>query len=1344
MFLALTVILQTALTVYVHPWVFLASAPLTCILFFLFRKDKRPYSQAGALLVSLLPLFFISGLRGKPTFPSLRETGFDMSALDPDPVLPDSEKIAEILTLLESGRLGYDDPQGAFVLQDMPLPAYHGVTVLDLNYQPKVWRGTYFSNRYQGEQLRTKKFFLVDGRLFLRTLYPIPNEAAIQAYVAVDVLVLSRQNHEQKDTWLYQALPAYRGYQPTVVGPEANGFLHELASILGVKAADFEIHFIHGQAGSTKVEVAALLWFFGLFALTFLAHRELSFSQALSFHTVALLVLGVHADHTLDFITPFASYIFASLKLGNLFTDPFHFGMTLTHLFLVLQLLQKHLLRRAPKWSVLGFAVLLPVLWYVPEYVQDVSTPSLVHPLEAFYSTGAFITFFSFLFLITAVVQLLRGCRKVPYTWKLICLPLSMIAVLFIRPDQWHTTLTANFIWLLPALKVSLAAISALAVLLFYPNLVVEEQVKEREFVRNELLDEITLLGERNHFRMGRIIRKLDDLVLMIQNWDNEYLVEMFAEQCGLFEDEIDFALRLTTAEGRMIGQVDQHISLDRVPVHRAQPGIIETYQASPSSPSWMIFRQNLETDLGTYEFTAVLGNDYQNISLARRLRQLETSRYRSGDQNSHYFAYMLDVFDLEGNNLYSQGTSLPLGNPALARMQREPFFWNNRGRDTDFYFRGGPYIYRITHKATPVKMILVRFLAMMLAFFLLSNLVQTFMQRKRPAWFAWDRSFAMKMAAFMFFSSVVPTATLGWFLINSIQKNQDREQEAIARSKILTAKNLVRDISLSEHGEGFALKDQEAGDQNNQTRGQSIPIERFARLFGDELSLFVSGSLVKTSQPEIFHAGHMNRRIPFTMMRDLVLDKNAYSLVHHDRGTAAGALYAYTTFELNDQEQAVLAMSMIPFSRRQVLRWREQLEFSITILAGILFLMAGLSRFMARSFLMPVSAITRSAARIAKGIQNRPIQINRGDELQRMVTSFNLMQERIQESQNRLKAQLALLDETLKSMSGGLLGFDEHHQIILANDRAWELLSMKAAPQNVEELVFNQPGIQPLVSMLDAADNAEFSFTPKGKDNSLLVKLREVGSTSQEIQFIVVIEDITDALAANRFHAWSEMARRVAHEIKNPLTPIQLEMDHLVRMYQDKHPMFPEALQEAAEEIRGQVNQLRRIATEFGDYARPMSLEITTFSPQELIEKCLAPYQHSAEDLEVETDFEDAPDFIAADYRVLQRTVNNLIVNAVEAMNKQGRLGVRIFRLEEGRCMIFVEDTGPGIPPEEQARVFEAYFSTKTHGTGLGLAIAAKNIKRHGGSLSIDQLYTKGTRFVIDIPIVVQPEQEA
>jgi two-component system nitrogen regulation sensor histidine kinase NtrY len=216
---------------------------------------------------------------------------------------------------------------------------------------------------------------------------------------------------------------------------------------------------------------------------------------------------------------------------------------------------------------------------------------------------------------------------------------------------------------------------------------------------------------------------------------------------------------------------------------------------------------------------------------------------------------------------------------------------------------------------------------------------------------------------------------------------------------------------------------------------------------------------------------------------------------------------------------------------------------------------------------------------------------------------------------------------------------------------------------------------------------------------------------------------------------AWTEMARKVAHEIKNPLTPIQLSAEHVLKVYEDKRGDLDTALKESMSYIISEVENLRRIAQEFMEIARDTTLRKEPVDLRAILEETLQPYRRLlAERIRFKVVAEGSNFGISGDAAKLKTAFRNIIANAVEAISQQGEVAVSIGR--KGQVFtIAVHDSGPGMSRETIDRIFDLYFSTKDAGTGLGLPIAKKIIEEHGGAIRVASEPGKGTTIVIELP---------
>jgi two-component system nitrogen regulation sensor histidine kinase NtrY len=226
-----------------------------------------------------------------------------------------------------------------------------------------------------------------------------------------------------------------------------------------------------------------------------------------------------------------------------------------------------------------------------------------------------------------------------------------------------------------------------------------------------------------------------------------------------------------------------------------------------------------------------------------------------------------------------------------------------------------------------------------------------------------------------------------------------------------------------------------------------------------------------------------------------------------------------------------------------------------------------------------------------------------------------------------------------------------------------------------------------------------------------------------------------------HRLEAWAEMARQVAHDIKNPLTPIQLTAEHLRRVHADRGQPLSPVLQECVDTILTQVRLLRQISSEFSSYASSPIARPAPVNAAELIQEIVDPYRIGLDErTRVETDVPPDLPPVHVDRTLVSRAITNLVENALHAMPGGGVLTVTA-RAEVGRVRVQIADTGHGMDVEALARAFEPYFSTKATGTGLGLAIAKRNIELNGGTIEITSERDRGTAVEITLPVEAGPE---
>jgi len=234
----------------------------------------------------------------------------------------------------------------------------------------------------------------------------------------------------------------------------------------------------------------------------------------------------------------------------------------------------------------------------------------------------------------------------------------------------------------------------------------------------------------------------------------------------------------------------------------------------------------------------------------------------------------------------------------------------------------------------------------------------------------------------------------------------------------------------------------------------------------------------------------------------------------------------------------------------------------------------------------------------------------------------------------------------------------------------------------------------------------------------------------------VLVFDDVTPLIRAQKVAAWREVARRLAHEIKNPLTPIQLSAGRLRRHFQAAPPADKTLVDECTETIIGEVESLKGLVDEFSQFARMPSPKTVPTDLGQLISETVALYNGIFADVRIVQRFAPGLPLVRLDAEQIRRVIINLVDNAVEAIDHRGTI-VLDAQLDAANSIVrvMVADDGPGIPPAEREKLFLPYYSTKRRGSGLGLAIVRRIIAEHGGSIEVGDNVPRGTRFTIELP---------
>ena len=409
---------------------------------------------------------------------------------------------------------------------------------------------------------------------------------------------------------------------------------------------------------------------------------------------------------------------------------------------------------------------------------------------------------------------------------------------------------------------------------------------------------------------------------------------------------------------------------------------------------------------------------------------------------------------------------------------------------------------------------------------------------------------------------------------------------------------------------------------------------------------------------------------------------------------------------------------------------------------------------YLARRVTVPIQALAEGTRRISGGDLHHRVEVQADDELGVLVDSFNRMTGELANnkellergnrdltlSNQRLAAERALIAAVLQSVAAGVVSIDSEGRIFTCNEAALRLLR-----QREEEVVgrpvaeaWADPERRKLAALLAEPrpeGGKELHLFLGGEWQTFEAKVTALeGAAGPPRGRVLVLEDLTELIKAQQLAAWNEAARRIAHEIKNPLTPIRLAAERMLKKHRQGEPGLARAIEDGVEIIVREVATLQGMVDEFSRFARMPRPQPARADVPRLVAETLHLYQNLKPGVEVEARLDGDLTGVTLDAEQIKRALINLLDNAVEATDAPGRVTVSAQR-RDGHFAIKVADTGRGIPPEAKEKLFLPYFSTKGRGTGLGLAIVHRIVADHHGSIRVEDNHPRGTVFTVELP---------
>ena len=681
----------------------------------------------------------------------------------------------------------------------------------------------------------------------------------------------------------------------------------------------------------------------------------------------------------------------------------------------------------------------------------------------------------------------------------------------------------------------------------------------------------------------------------------------------------------------------------------------------------------------------------------------------------------------------------------------------------------------RLTNILLSSLQIIVLLLGLILFFILGRNMVKLYLERKRKVV---GSHFKTKLVIFFIALSFIPTLLLFFFASDFVSRNIEQWFQT-PLDKLLDDTKSVAD--------GFTLNTEELTDHYAQQLSRAImagklinPENRPALrdFIRDKLTEYKLDEIgIFLDDEELF--SYINPNMPLQDYRDLKanLVKRAQlgeafrSIEPMGSGEMIrrGASFSMpsvgsvlvTTGKFLPQNYAQKMNNITSYVQRyRLLKTQKNpvktfyLMTLIFLTLLIIFAASWIGFHLAKSINVPIEKLAQATREVSRGNLDVKVEDPASDEIGTLIDSFNQMifdlktsQMSIAQKTSELESRKRYIETILDNITTGVIALDGKGAITTMNPSAREMLAIaeKDVIGKSYRTILGSARYAEVLKNIDwgmknrykLADK-EISITTNGQMTHLALALSPLKQTDGEFSgLIVVLDDLTQLIKAQKIAAWKEVAQRVAHEIKNPLTPIQLSAERIIKNLQKGEPGHQAVIEEGARTIIQEAGTIKSLVDEFSNFARMPKIQLQSADIHQIIDQTLAFFKGIFTDIEFEVDYSsEVPASVPADPEQMKRAIINVLDNSIDAMNKKGRIGIRTsFDKEPQRVTIEIVDSGPGISADDRFKLFLPHYSTKKKGMGLGLAIVNQIIRDHNGSVNIENNKPHGAKFTIQIP---------
>lgn len=454
---------------------------------------------------------------------------------------------------------------------------------------------------------------------------------------------------------------------------------------------------------------------------------------------------------------------------------------------------------------------------------------------------------------------------------------------------------------------------------------------------------------------------------------------------------------------------------------------------------------------------------------------------------------------------------------------------------------------------------------------------------------------------------------------------------------------------------------------------------------------------------------------------------------------------------DLAEQERAI-ATSIEEQQRlagqNRTFRWTYMLLDGVISLFALFFAW-WLAQIMSRQIIDPITALLEAAREVRQGNLSYRVRVNAIDDLATLVRAFNDMTNDLEANAQELEARRRFTEAILESIPTGVISVSADERIERVNRAMFGIFPRpQLSNANRLEELFAPADLAEIRYLMKRARRAGASACQLeiAGPSAVLHLALTVASVEERRGFVIVVEDTSDLLRAQKAAAWQEVARRIAHEIKNPLTPISLCADRIARLLGRLEAPIEtkEILAECTQMIQREVQTVKSLVDEFSQFSRFPAARPAPADLNEIVESAMAVFAGRLDGIVVALDLDRALPLVMADREQIKRVIVNLVDNAAEAMRESPvrRLEIATAQAAPDAVELSVTDTGCGVSASDKEKLFLPYFSTKNRGTGLGLAIVSHIVREHRGRVRVEDNIPAGARFIVELNTLAAAEQ--